>query len=92
MHEPESKGIQVRGCSSFGDQRVGFFLALATGFMVGFFVSTRAMVLLLAPVAVIAVEVAYAVLLHQSINAITVLIDLIIVFPTALSINRFMHD
>ena len=67
-------------------------LALAAGFMVGFFVPTRAMVLCLVPVAVIAVNVVSAMVLHHSISAIGVLIDMVVAYPTALSINRFMHD
>ncbi len=71
---------------------MSYILALAAGFMVGFFVQTRAMVLLLAPVAVIAAEIGYAMLFDAPTNAIFILVDLLIVFPTALSINRFMHD
>lgn len=69
-----------------------FVLALAAGFGVGFFVPTRIMVMCLVPVVVIAVNVIYAMLLHDSVSVIGVLINMIVAYPTALSINRFMHD
>lgn len=69
-----------------------YILVLAAGFMVGFLVPGRAIVLLLVPVAVIAVNVAYAMVLHASIGAIGILADMVVAYPTALSINRFMHD
>jgi hypothetical protein len=69
-----------------------FILALAAGFFVGFLVPGRVIVLCLVPVAVIAVNVAYAMVLHTSTSALGILIDMIIAYPTALSINRFMHD
>jgi hypothetical protein len=71
---------------------MGFVLALAAGFMVGFVIPTRVMVMCLVPVAVVAVDFGYARLLGGSISAIGVLIDIVIAYPTAFSINRFMHD
>jgi uncharacterized membrane protein (Fun14 family) len=71
---------------------VTFVLVLAAGFLVGFFVPTRIMVMCLVPVAVIAVNVVYAMLLHESLGVISILTDMVVAYPTALSINRFMHD
>lgn len=69
-----------------------FFFPVATGFLVGFFVPTRIMVVCLIPVAVIVFNVVYAMILHGSVSVIGVLVGIVIAYPTALSINRFMHD
>ena len=69
-----------------------FFFPVATGFLVGFFVPTRIMVMCLVPVAVIVVNVLYAMVLHNPFSMVGVLIGIVIAYPTALSINRFMHD
>ena len=69
-----------------------FFTPVATGFLVGFFVPTRIMVMCLVPVAVIVVNVLYAMLLHHPVGWLGILLSMVIAYPTALSINRFMHD
>jgi len=69
-----------------------FFFPVATGFVVGFFVPTRIMVICLVPVAVIVFNVLYAMVLHSPFSMIGVLVGVVIAYPTALSINRFMHD
>ena len=69
-----------------------FFVPVATGFLVGFFVPTRVMVMCLVPVALIAVNVLYAVVFHSAFSLIGVLFGLIFAYPAALSINRFIHD
>ena len=69
-----------------------FFFPVATGFLVGFFVPTRIMVMCLVPVAVIGFNVLYAMVLHSTFSVFGVLVGIVIAYPTALSINRFMHD
>ena len=50
------------------------------------------MVMCLVPVAVIVVNVGYAMALHSHASLIGMLIGIVVAYPTALSINRFMHD
>jgi len=69
-----------------------FFLPVATGFLVGFFVSSRIVMMCLVPVAVIVVNIAYAMLVHGGPSLIAMAIGIAVAYPTALSINRFMHD
>jgi hypothetical protein len=69
-----------------------FFTPVATGFLVGFFVATRIMVMCLVPVALIVVNVGTAMIFHSAFSVIGVLIGLVFAYPAALSINRFMHD
>ncbi len=69
-----------------------FFVPVATGFLVGYFVPTRVMMLCLVPVAVIAVSIGRAMAFHEAISLVGILISLVIAYPAALSINRFMHD
>ncbi|MDQ7250081.1 hypothetical protein [Dongia sedimenti] len=69
-----------------------FFTPVATGFLVGYFVPTRIMVTCLVPVAVLAVNILVAVVLHSHWSLFGVLIGIVIAYPTAFSINHFMHD
>jgi hypothetical protein len=69
-----------------------FFTPVATGFLVGYFVPTRVMVICLVPVAVVVVNVVIAMVLHSAVGVINILIGVVIAYPTAFSINRFMHD
>ncbi|WP_395019729.1 hypothetical protein [Dongia sp.] len=71
---------------------MSYFIGLATGFLVGFFVPTRVMMLCLVPVAVISVNIGTAMIFHNALSVAGPLIGLGIAYPTALSINRFMHD
>jgi predicted membrane chloride channel (bestrophin family) len=69
-----------------------FFFPVATGFLVGFFLPTRILVVCAVPVAVIVVNVIYAMVMHSAFSMIGILIGIVIAYPTALSVNRFMHD
>lgn len=69
-----------------------FFTPVATGFLVGYFVPTRIMVMCLVPVAVLVVNVVVAMVMHSQWSLLGVLIGIAIAYPTAFSINRFMHD
>lgn len=69
-----------------------FLTPVATGFLVGYFVPTRVMVLCLVPVAVVVVNIAIALATHSHWSIVGVLIGIAIAYPTAYSINRFMHD
>jgi cytochrome c oxidase subunit IV len=69
-----------------------FFTPVATGFLVGYFVPTRIMVMCLVPVAVLAVNIVVAMVMHDHWSLLGVLIGIVIAYPTAFSINRFMHD
>lgn len=69
-----------------------FFLPVASGFLAGFFAPTRVIMMCLVPVAVIVANVLYAMAFHSSVSVFGVLIGIVIAYPTAYSINRFMHD
>ena len=69
-----------------------FFTPVATGFLVGYLVPTRIMAMCLVPVAVVAVNILIALVLHSHWSLFSVLIGIVIAYPTAFSINRFMHD
>jgi hypothetical protein len=71
---------------------MNYVLSLAAGFLVGFFVPSRNWVLILVPVATIAVNLFAALYLGGSFFWVVVLINIVIAYSTALSINRFMHD
>ena len=69
-----------------------FLLPVASGFLAGFFAPTRVIMLCLVPVAVIVANFLYAMAFHGSVSVFGVLIGIVIAYPTAYSINRFMHD
>ena len=71
---------------------MNYILSLAAGFIVGFFVPSRNAVLVLVPVATIAVNLFAAMYLDGTFFWVVVLINIVIAYSTALSINRFMHD
>jgi hypothetical protein len=71
---------------------MNYVLSLAAGFLVGFFVPSRSWVLILVPVATIAVSLFAALYLGGSFFWVRVLINIVIAYSAGLSINRFMHD
>ncbi|GAB2176723.1 hypothetical protein DLREEDagr8_22810 [Dongia sp. agr-C8] len=69
---------------------MNYILSLAAGFAVGFFIPSRNWVLV--PVATIAVNLFAALYLGGSFFWVVVLINIVVAYSTALSINRFMYD
>lgn len=69
-----------------------FFTPVATGFLVGYLVPSRVIMMCLVPVAVLAVNIVIAMVMESQWSLFGVLIGIAIAYPTAFSINRFMHD
>lgn len=71
---------------------MNYVLSLAAGFLVGFFIPSRNWVLVLVPLVTIAVNLFAALYLDGTFFWLIVLLNIVLAYSTALSINRFMHD